>query len=146
MKRDTRRDTRFASASLLFPTLLLSFSPHPEPGVFKFNFATETHTFARGTKPDRINGGVASNTPFFFSVPVPKGTFKVGVFIGDPNAACHTTIKAGSRLMVDHADTEPARTREVNFEIKITDATIPLTLEFAGSRPCLDALEIRPVP
>jgi hypothetical protein len=126
--------------------LLLAFSPHPEPGVFKYNFATETHTFARGTKPDRINGGVASTKPFYFSVPVPKGTFKVSVFTGDPNAACRTTIKVGSRVMVEQADTEPARTREVSFEIKIIDAKVPLTLEFGGTRPCLDALEIRPVP
>ena len=122
----------------------MAFSPHPEPGVFKYNFALETHPFARNTKPDRINGGVASNKPFFFSVPAPKGTYKVAVFTGDPNAACQTTIKINSRTVIEHADTEPARTREVSFTTKL--ASPPLTIEFAGQRPCLDALEVRPVP
>jgi hypothetical protein len=139
------------------PTLLLLLA-HPEPGVFKYNFATGSprptdrytkergYGFDHGTQPDRINGGIASNKPFYFSVAVPRGTFKVSAFIGDPDAACATAIRANSRLMIEHADTQPARTREVSFVLKVADTSVPLTLEFGGARPCLDALEIRPVP
>lgn len=154
-------------------------------GVYTYNFATggpaptETYTAERGygfdlgTRPLRITGGVAGDKPFFFSVAVPEGNYHVAAILGDPLAACSTTIKAESRrLMIEKAETPAGRTRAVQFTVNVRNSRLPappanapggdrvrlndreagvlhwddkLTLEFSGSRPCLDALEIRKV-
>jgi hypothetical protein len=50
--------------------------------------------------------GVTSATPFFFSVKVPEGNYRVTVTLGDRNGASATTIRAESRrLMVERAAT-----------------------------------------
>ena len=39
----------------------------------------------------------ASKPPFFFSVALPEGNYRVTAHLGDPSGACVTTIKAESR-------------------------------------------------
>ncbi len=153
--------------------------------TYKYNFGSgtpspsDTYTkergygFDLGTQPAKITGGVASDKSFFFSVAVPEGNYHVLAVIGDPNAACVTTIKAESRrLMIEKAETDAGKTRQVEFTVNVRNSKIPpppanapggdqvrlndreagvlhwddkLTLEFGNKRPCLDALEIRKV-
>jgi lysophospholipase L1-like esterase len=156
-----------------------------QDGVYTYNFATgnpaptDSYTkergygFDLGTRPEKITGGVAGDRSFFFSVAVPEGNYHVSAILGDPNAACVTTIKAESRrLMIEKAETPAGRTRAVDFIVNVRNSRVPappanapggdrvrlndreagvlhwddkLTLEFGNRRPCLDALEIRKV-
>ena len=108
------------------------------------------------------------DTPFYFSVAVPEGNYKVTATLGDNEEESNTTIKAElRRLMVEnvamrsgHCET---RTFIVNVRTpkiatggevrlkereKISEARAwddKLTLEFDGRSPCLCALEIEPI-
>ena len=106
-----------------------------------------------------------SDRPFYFSVALPEGNYKVTVTLGDAEGETTTTIKAElRRLMLEHIQTPPGkfvtRTFTVNVrtpkiatggEVKLKDREKSteswtwdekLTLEFNDSRPCLNAIEI----
>lgn len=110
---------------------------------------------------------ITSEKPFFFSVAVPEGNYKVTVTLGDPKGESTTTIKAElRRLMVEKLHTASgeiatrsfivnvrtpkiAGDREVHLKPRekteeLVDWDNKLTLEFNDARPCLCALEIAP--
>jgi hypothetical protein len=59
--------------------------------------------FDLGTRPSQLDWGVTGATPFFFSLALPEGNYRVTARLGDSSAACMTTIKAESRrLMIEH--------------------------------------------
>jgi lysophospholipase L1-like esterase len=124
-----------------------------------------------GTAPASLDGAAAGDRPFYFSVDVPEGNYRVTVTVGDPRAAASTTIKAESRrLMVEKVDTAPGETKTVSFLVNVRTSKIPapprnapggdevrlnalrnpynwdskLTLEFNGKHPAISALEITP--
>ncbi len=103
------------------------------------------------------------DSPFFFSVDVPQGNFRVTVTLGDKASESTTTVKAESRrLMLEKVRTAPGefavRTFTVNVrnsriegggEVRLKDREIGvyhwddrLTLEFNDTRPCICAVEI----
>ncbi|MEQ8474039.1 MAG: rhamnogalacturonan acetylesterase [Marinoscillum sp.] len=108
---------------------------------------------------------LTSKTPFYFSLKVPEGNYRVTAVVGDTEGVSNTTIKAESRrLMVyDHTITRTIDT--VSFIVNVRSAKINetdsillkkrefdylnwdewLTLEFSGSQPCIGALTIEPV-
>ena len=109
-----------------------------------------------------------SDRPFFFSVRLPEGNYKITVTLGDETAASTTTVKAElRRLMLERVHTVPGqfvvRTFTVNIrtprisdgrEVRLKErekreeATAwddKLTLEFNDARPAVCALEITPV-
>jgi lysophospholipase L1-like esterase len=117
----------------------------------------------------RGGGGlVTSDRPFYFSVALPEGNYHVTLTLGDPAGTSDTTVKAElRRLMLENVRTESGQlvTRTITVNIRrpeisgdglvhlkspretTTEAWAwdeKLTLEFNGSRPCLDAMEISP--
>lgn len=118
-------------------------------------------------------GAVTSSQPFFFSVAVPEGNYRVTITLGDPKSDAVTTVKAESRrLMLERIRTAAGKfeTRtftvnvrrppistggEVNLDSREMNLTThqaisrdwddKLTLEFGDSHPALAALEIRKV-
>jgi lysophospholipase L1-like esterase len=130
--------------------------------------------FDLGTKPSAIAWGVTGAQPFFFSVALPEGNYRVTAHLGDAAGACVTTIKAESRrLMIERAASAAGERRTVTFAVNIRNFRIPpppanapggdqvrlndreqgvlhwddkLTLEFSNSRPCLDALDFESAP
>ena len=126
--------------------------------------------FDLGTKPSRIDWGVTGATPFFFSIALPEGNYRVTAHLGDSAAGCVTTVKAESRrLMIERAASAAGERQTVTFVVNIRDFKVPppaanapggdqvrlndreqgvlhwdekLTLEFGNTRPCLDGLEI----
>jgi lysophospholipase L1-like esterase len=122
------------------------------------------------TKPERTGSGVTSAHPFFFSVAVPEGNYRVTARLGDSAGACVTTIKAESRrLMAERVATPAGQFRDVVFAVNVRNFRLPpppanapggdrvrlndreqgvlhwddkLTLEFSNTRPCLDSLDI----
>jgi lysophospholipase L1-like esterase len=116
--------------------------------------------------PDALRSDFCtSDKPFYFSVKLPEGTYRVTATLGDSVAESTTTIKAElRRLMLEKVHTEAGRFQTRRFLVNIRTPQImagaevrlkerekttemvnwdqKLTLEFNGSRPCLCGLEI----
>ncbi len=112
---------------------------------------------------------VTSSSPFYFSVRLQEGTYRVRVFLGSETIASSTTIKAEARkLMLEKLDLESGAEAQVDLMINIRNPEIQndqqirlkdreiktewvtwddrLTLEFNGERPAVRAIEITPQP
>lgn len=104
-----------------------------------------------------------SGKPFYFSVAVPEGDYKVTLTLGGSNLGSSTTVKAESRrLMLENVKTARGkstqkvitvnvRTPKINEkeEIRLKERELnylnwdnKLTLEFTGEHPCVAAIEI----
>src|SRR5262249_10253624 len=109
-----------------------------------------------------------SKKPFYFSAAVPEGNYKVTVTFGDKTEATQTIVKAElRRLMLEGVETKAGQFLTESFvvnvrrtqiagdgEVKLKDRERTtewwawdekLTLEFNGSRPTVDAIEIEKV-
>lgn len=110
-----------------------------------------------------------SEGPFFFSVSLPEGNYRVRITLGGSPAGSVTTVKAEARrLMLENVRAAPGEivTRDIVVNLRTPridgDRTVRLkpreraeewiswdenlTLEFSGQRPCLRTLEIIPAP
>lgn len=130
--------------------------------------------FDLGTKPSQLDWGVTGAQPFFFSVTLPEGNYRVVAILGDSAGACVTTVKAESRrLMIERSRSAPGEHKTVTFAVNVRNSRLPpvpanapggnevrlndreqgvlhwddkLTLEFSDTRPCLDSLDIVSAP
>ena len=133
---------------------------------YGFDYNSQVIAIDRGGDDALKSDFCTSSSPFFFSVKVPEGNYKVTVTLGDLWQSSITTIKAESRrLMVKEIKTAPGKFATVSFMVNIRDSLLPngqkvilkpreinqldwdnkLTLEFSNSRPCIDAIEIQKV-
>ncbi len=72
--------------------------------------------------------GVSSDKPFYFSVKVPEGNYKVTVTLGNAKATTATTIKAESRrLMLENITTKAGQFVTQTFIVNIKDKQINAT-------------------
>ena len=99
-----------------------------------------------------------SETPFYFSVKVPDGNYKVTVTLGSPKKKAITTVRAESRrLMVENCATLKGQFKTYEFIVNKRSPRISdtkkvilkdrekyyldwddsLTLEFNGVNPCV---------
>lgn len=124
--------------------------------------------FEPGSKVRAAENSASSDKPFYFSVAVPEGNYRVTATIGDDNAPAVTTIKAElRRLMVEKIETAPDTFVKTTFLVNIRTPQIPgggevrlkprekageapawddkLTLEFTNSHPAVSTLEIERV-
>ena len=82
--------------------------------------------FDLGTKPSQLDWGVTSAQPFFFSVSLPEGNYRVTAGLGDSAGACVTTVKAESRrLMIERAASAAGEHKTVAFAVNIRNFKIP---------------------
>ena len=111
---------------------------------------------------------VASTTPFYFSIKLPEGTYKVTAAFGGASGESIVTVKAElRRLMLEKVHVRPGKTETRSFVVNIRTPGIAgdgavhlkprertnewwdwddkMTLEFNGSNPCLQTLQITPV-
>jgi lysophospholipase L1-like esterase len=146
-----------------------------------FDLATEAaftpergHGFDLGTSPNAV-AGVADpgHAPFFFSVAVPEGNYRVTVTFGDGDTASDNTVKAESRrLMLEGIKTAPGETVDRSFIVNVRNSSVPppeknapggsavvlndretgsltwddkLTLEFNGTAPAVRSVSVEPV-
>lgn len=109
-----------------------------------------------------------SDKPFYFSVAVPEGNYRVTVTFGDAKESTTATVKAElRRLMLEKVETKAGKFTTKSFivnvrapqissggEVKLKDREKTtelwawdekLTLEFNNSRPTIDAIEIERV-
>jgi lysophospholipase L1-like esterase len=108
---------------------------------------------------------ITSTNPFYFSVKLPEGNYRVRVLLGDQAVESSTTVKAElRRLMLEKVHTAPGQPQERTFIVNLRTPKISgdnhvhlkpretstetwawddkMTLEFNGTRPALAALQI----
>ncbi len=165
---------RFRFMSLAFG-LWSTMSCAQVPTSFKFSFnalksgedyeavsAVDMYTKEKGWGFDFNTSNRAEDRPYYFSVAVPEGNYKVTVTLGNKKRAAVTTVKAESRrLMLEAVTTKAGESVRKTFMVNVKDRSInngevvalktreltkldwdeKLTLEFAG-RPALQAIEL----
>jgi len=131
-------------------------------------FTDTTAGFDLLTSPQISSGSCTSAGPFFFSVPVPEGSYRVIVVLGGPQASVTTVRAEGRRLMFERVHAGPndsvTRTFDTNVrypeingdpddkvhlkprELVILDWDHKLTLEFNGDNPSVRSIDIEPIP
>jgi lysophospholipase L1-like esterase len=109
-----------------------------------------------------------SDKPFFFSVPIPEGNYRITVVLGGPQASVTTVRAEGRRLMLEKIpaaanasvtkafDTNvryPEIAGDPNNKVKLKDREQgilnwdhKLTLEFNGDHPSVRSIDIEPIP
>ena len=129
---------------------------------------------ANVTCPDRVDQSdlrsdfCTGDKPFYFSVAVPEGNYRVTVTFGDKQDATETCVKAElRRLMLENVRTGKGKFITRTFIVNVRSPQIPtggevklkdrekttewwawdekLTLEFNGRRPTVNAIEIESV-
>jgi lysophospholipase L1-like esterase len=132
---------------------------------FGFEPDAKIQAVVRGGDDVLHSGYCTSARPFFFSVAVPEGNYRVTVTLGDRYGPSTTTIKAElRRLMLENVHTAPGEFATRTFAVNVRRPQITgggqvklkgreraaeawnwdekLTLEFNGAHPCLAALSI----
>ncbi|WP_228098802.1 rhamnogalacturonan acetylesterase [Pedobacter sp. MC2016-24] len=146
--------------------------------AFKFDFSdgkkvsgltrvlpSDTYSKLKGYGFDLDTKINAEDQPFYFSVAVPEGNYKVTVTLGDAKKAMETTVKAESRrLMLEDVKTKAGELVTRTFIVNVKDRNITggevvglkpreltkldwddkLTLEFA-KHPAVKSIEISKV-
>ncbi|MHB8652492.1 MAG: rhamnogalacturonan acetylesterase [Terriglobia bacterium] len=147
-------------------TSILADSVYTERGGYGFDLASSVECFNRGGKKALGSGYCSSDHVFFFSVAVPEGNYNVTVTLGNATSESVTTVKAEARrLMLDEIHTAPGKFATYSFTVNVRYPEInsggqvrlkprelnnldwdhKLTLEFIGTRPSVDAIEITKV-
>jgi lysophospholipase L1-like esterase len=116
-----------------------------------------------------VHGGcVSSDAPFYFSVAVPEGNYRVTLSLGDDAGESDTVVKAElRRLMLENVHAASGQTVSRSFVVNVRtpkyaggsvhlksprETTMEawawdekLTLEFNGARPCLRSMVVEKV-
>lgn len=130
---------------------------------YGIDLGSEVNIIERGGQDPLKSSFMTAEKPFFFSVNVPEGNYKVTLTIGDAKEAGELTVKAESRrLMLEKIITKPGEFVTKTFIVNIRKPEIStggrvslkerevakldwdnkLTLEFNGARPCISTIEI----
>ena len=158
----------------IFLLLLSSITVLGQQTAHKFNFTDKLVKGYTSVPSNTIYGenpvyGYDLNTnpidgnPFFFSVDVPEGNYKVTVVLGSDKGESNTTVKAESRrLMLANIKTSKGKYSAHTFAVNIRNTKIgdtdsvrikkretgkliwddKLTLEFNGKNPAVAKIEI----
>jgi len=156
----------------------------PNPNLMKYACGPANRMFATLSPTSRFTGTTAgfdllpspevtaksctSDKAFFFSVPIPEGSYRVTVVLGGPQASVTTVRTEGRRLMLEKipagANDSVTRTFDTNVrypeingdpddkvklkprELGILDWDHKLTLEFNGDHPSVRSIDIESIP
>jgi lysophospholipase L1-like esterase len=160
---------------LPFFLLTLAVCGRAADSTWKFDLTSNPgrYTAETGHGFDFDTAPTPEGRPFYFSVTVPEGNYRVTVTFGDAQAASANTVKAESRrLMVESVVTKPGEFATRTFIVNVRNVTLPpppknapggtevvlneretgsftwdnkLTLEFNGAAPRVRTVEIAPV-
>src|SRR5437868_11226786 len=144
-------------ANRMFATL----SPHSR-------FTDTTAGFDLLPSPELTGRSCTCDKPFFFSIPIPEGNYRITVVLGGPQASVTTVRAEGRRLMLERIPTAAkasvTKTFDTNVrypeiagdpanqvklkprELGILDWDHKLTLEFNGDNPSVRSIDIEPIP
>lgn len=187
-----RPDRRSHATLLLLAALYLStvFAAHAQPdspfnpNLMKYACGPANRMFATLSPTSRFTDTTAgfdlidsptvteksctSDRPFFFSIPIPEGSYRITVVLGGPKPSVTTVRAEGRRLMLEKipaaANDSVTRTFDTNVrypeingdpedkvklkprELGILDWDHKLTLEFNGDHPSVRSIDIEPIP
>ncbi len=134
------------------------------PGAVKVR-PSDFYCDATGYGYDFSSTNDGKGSPFFFSVAVPDGNYKVTVTLGSDKKAGETTVRGESRrLFLENVPTAKGESRTESFIVNKRDSIIEtdlkvrvkdnergkllwdnkLTLEFNGDFPCVRSVSIEP--
>src|SRR4029077_18132958 len=71
-------------------------------------FTDTTAGFDLLPSPEVTSKACTSDKPFFFSVPIPEGNYRITVVLGGPQASVTTVRAEGRRLMLEKITPHPA--------------------------------------
>jgi lysophospholipase L1-like esterase len=130
-------------------------------------FTDTTAGFDLLSSPTVEGRSCTNDKPFFFSVPIPEGNYRVTVVLGGPQASITTVRAEGRRLMLEKIPTSPnasvTKVFDTNVrypdisgdpnnkvrlkprELGILDWDHKLTLEFNGDHPSVRSIDIEPI-
>lgn len=132
---------------------------------YGFDFGSEVRAITRRDGSKLTDGYITGDKPFYFSVNVPEGNYKIILTVGDIKGSGDITVRAESRrLMLEKVKTINS-VKKLSFIVNIRKPEIStggkvalkprelgkydwdnkLSLEFNGAKPCIDALEIEKV-
>jgi lysophospholipase L1-like esterase len=136
---------------------------------YGFENATELVAVNRKGLAALEDGFVTSTKPFYFSVKVPEGNYNVRLTLGDKEGESDIAVRAECRrMMINRLQTKKGEIKTAEFTLHIRDSLIrnasgvyskvklkprefayfhwdnKLTIEFNGSAPKVDAIEITP--
>jgi lysophospholipase L1-like esterase len=131
-------------------------------------FTDTTAGFDLIASPEIVGNSCTSDKPFFFSVAIPEGNYRVTVILGGPQASITTVRAEGRRLMLEKIPTQPNASLTRVFDTNIRYPEIAgnsnnlvklkdreqgilnwdhkLTLEFNGDHPSVRSISIEPIP
>jgi lysophospholipase L1-like esterase len=155
----------FGGGDALHHTVIRSTDIYTKERGYGFEPGADVKCSARGGKT--AAGFCSSDKPFYFSVAVPEGNYKVRVTFGDKEAPSVTTVKAElRRLMLEKVETRKGEFAKASFivnvrapriarggEVKLKDREKTtewwawddkLTFEFNNSHPSISSIEIKP--
>jgi lysophospholipase L1-like esterase len=125
--------------------------------------------FDLSTAPEFKRGSCTSTKPFFFSAPVPEGSYRVTVVLGGSQASTTSVWAEARRLMLEKVPTKPNEsvTRSFDVNVRVPEFKNPdgtpnkvrlkpreignldwdpkLTLEFNGDNPSIRSITIEPI-
>jgi lysophospholipase L1-like esterase len=123
--------------------------------------------FDLGTVPKVTAKSCSSDTPFFFSIEVPEGSYRVTVMLGSDRASTTTVWAEARRLMLEKIATKAGKSATRVFDVNVRvpeiasdlaqrvklkpreignlDWDTKLTLEFNGEHPALRSIAIVPI-
>ncbi len=155
---EERTDFKFAFGAAAAPGVI---------SVWPTNFYSNTAGYGLepGARVTASGGCITSTNPFYFSIKLPEGNYRVTITLGDPTDASSTTIKTElRRLMLYHIQTPPGKFVTRSFIVNVRTPEIAgdgevrlkprektseqwdwddkLTLEFNDTRPCLRSLTV----
>ncbi|HEY4380230.1 MAG TPA: rhamnogalacturonan acetylesterase [Acidobacteriaceae bacterium] len=120
--------------------------------------------------PTIAKGVCSSDKPFYFSIPVPEGNYRITVTLGGAAASVTTVRAEARRLMLEKLPTGAGKTvtRSFDVNVRVPEFTKPdgtagrvhlkprevgnldwdpkLTLEFNGTNPAVRSISIEPIP
>lgn len=133
---------------------------------YGFEPGSSVTNVSRSSKNALHDGFVTSNKPFLFSVKLPEGNYHVKVTVGDVQGVSDMVIRAECRrMMTERVRTKQNETQTISFTLHVRDTLIratgnkvrikdrerdflhwdnKLTLEFNGTEPKVNAIEITP--
>jgi lysophospholipase L1-like esterase len=165
-------------------SVVLTVTAAPENNLISFNFGCNAlsdavsisptsfysdstgYGFEPGSEVIATNGCITSAEPFYFSVRLPEGNYRVTVSLGNSGSPSMTTVKAElRRLMLYHIGAASGGIVSRSFVVNLRTPKIAgdgevhlksrektdewrdwddkLTLEFNDSRPCIHTLMIQ---
>jgi lysophospholipase L1-like esterase len=132
---------------------------------FGFDYNSSVTILQRSKGKDIEREICTSRKPFYFSVKLPEGNYKVTLTLGDIEGTSNTTVKAESRrLMLENIETAAGEIKIYSFIVNVRSPKIndslsiklkprelaylnwdeKLTLEFTGAQPCVCGISIEP--